>query len=152
MVNIVKFYKNNWALVDKDFLEAIANFFHQKFIYYPLNAISISLIPKVESPVKMKEFRPISCCNVCYKVISKILANRIKPLLPRLVDQNQSAFVQGRCIQDNILLMHNIVRSYQKIGGPSCCAIKVDIMKAFDTCQLELSYVYLNKNEFSQAI
>lgn len=87
----------------------------------------------------MKELRPISYCNVSYKFISKILANRIKPLLPHLVDQNQSACVQGRSIQDNILLMHNLVKSYQKIGGPRCRAIKVDIMKAFDT----VSWSYL---------
>lgn len=94
--------------------------------------MKISLIPKIDSPIKMKDF-PISCCDVCYKIISKITVNRLKPILPLLVDDNQSAFVRGRSIQDNILLMHDLVKAYQKIGGPSGCAIKMDIMKAFDT-------------------
>lgn len=96
----------------------------------------------------MNEFRPISCCNVCYKVISKIIANRIKVFLPHLVDENQSAFIQGRCIQDNILLMHNLVKSYQKIRGPSCCAIKVDIMKAFDTVNWDYLMSILTQMNF----
>lgn len=83
--------------------------------------------------MRMKDFRPISCCNFCYKVISKIIANRIKSFLSFLVDENKSAFVKGRSIQDNILLMHDLVKSYQKTGGPSSCALKADIMKAFDT-------------------
>lgn len=129
----VEFYKSNWTMVGDEFMAAIELFFTQNYLYYPINTTAISLIPKVESLVKMKEFRSICCCNVSYKILSKIIANRIKPLLPQLVDLNQSAFVKDRCIQDNILLMHNLVKSYQKIGGPSCCAIKVDIMKTFDT-------------------
>lgn len=135
----VEFYKLNWSLVGREFTEAIDFFFTQNFLYFPLNTTVISLIPKVACSVKMKEFMPISCCNVSYKVISKIIANRIKPLLPLLVNPNQSAFVKGRSIQDNILLMHSLVRHYQRNGGPPCCAIKVDIMKAFDT----LNWSYL---------
>lgn len=68
----IEFYKSNWDLVGNEFIEAISYFFSQDYIYYPINATAISLIPKVENPFRMKEFRPISCCNVTYKVISKI--------------------------------------------------------------------------------
>lgn len=107
----VEFYKSNWDLVGKDVLDAIGYLFSHNYLYYPLNSTTISFIPKTDSPVKMKDFRPISCCNVSYKIISKILANRIKLLLPFLVDENQSAFVKRRNIQDNILLMHDLVQT-----------------------------------------
>lgn len=80
-----EFYKENWGLVGEQFLDAIQFFFTHDFIYYPMNATAISLIPKVDNPIRMNEFRPISCCNVTYKVISKILVSRLKPLLPDLV-------------------------------------------------------------------
>lgn len=127
------FFKDNWVTIENDFTEAIEYFFKQQFMYYHINATSISLIPKTENPTKMKDFRPISFCNVTYKVITKILANRLKPLLPSLISDNQSAFVKGRTIQSNILLVHELVKNYKKADGPKCCAIKVDIMKAFDT-------------------
>lgn len=109
-------------------------------MYFPANSTAISLIPKVENPISLKQFRPISCCNVIYKVISKILVRRIQPLIPHLVNDNQAAFVKGRTIQNNILLMHEIVESYNRKGGPKCCAVKVNIMKAFDT----VSWTYLD--------
>lgn len=102
-------------------------------MYYPIKCTSIRLTPKIEGPLSIKDFRPISCCNITYKVISKILAIKLKSLPPDLVDENQSTFVKERNIQDNILLMHEIVKNYQKLGVPGRCAIKVDIMKAFDT-------------------
>lgn len=73
----------------------------------------------------MKEIRPIACCNVIYKVISKILCARIS--------QSQSAFVHDRSIADNILLMQEIVRGYHKDRGSPRCAIKVDLQKAYDS-------------------
>lgn len=91
-------------------------------MYYPINATSISLIPKVDNPLMMKDFRPISCCNVTYKVITKILVRRLKPLLPSLISGNQSAFVQGKTIQSNILLIRELVKKlYEAWGTEMLC-------------------------------
>lgn len=77
-----EFYKANWDVLGEEFMDAIEFFFKNDFIYYPVNATTISLIPKVDNPIKTNDFRPVSCCNVTYKVISKVLASRLKPYFP----------------------------------------------------------------------
>lgn len=73
-----------------------------------LNATHIVLIPKVPNPKSTSQFRPISHCNFSYKVLSKVLTNRLKPLLSSLISPMQHAFVWGRQIQDNIGIAHEL--------------------------------------------
>ncbi|GKC34383.1 RNA-directed DNA polymerase, eukaryota, reverse transcriptase zinc-binding domain protein, partial [Tanacetum coccineum] len=98
-----------------------------------INATIISLIPKIPVPNKVSDFRPIPCCNVLYKCISKVLTNRIQKCLGKLISANQSAFIKGRQIQDNILLTQELLKGYERKGGPKRVAFKVDIQKAYDT-------------------
>ncbi|GJU10631.1 hypothetical protein Tco_1133027 [Tanacetum coccineum] len=104
-----------------------------KVLLKELNHTIIALIPKVAIPLKINDYRPISCCNVLFKCISKIISNRIKDNLIGLVSLNQSAFVPGRRISDNILLTQELMHNYHLDRGPPRCAFKVDIQKAYDT-------------------
>jgi hypothetical protein len=90
-----------------------------------MNATSISLIPKVANPTRLTDFRPISCCNTVYKCIAKILAGRIKVVLPSLVGPYQTAFISRRRISDNILLSQELMKGYHKSTGPARCAMKL---------------------------
>lgn len=98
----------------------------------------------------MKDYRPISCCNVIYKVISKIIANRLKDILPQFVAANQSAFVSERLLIENILLATKIVNDYHKESISSRCTIKIDISKAFDSVQWSFLLNVLNSLNFPQ--
>ena len=81
----------------------------------------------------MKDYRPISLCNVCYKVVSKILVERLKCLLPSLISQEQSAFISDRAILDNVLIAQEILYSMgNKREGKNLMAIKIDMKRAYD--------------------
>lgn len=77
----------------------------KKSIFPSLNATFLALIPKSEAVESPDQFQPISLCNVIYKIISKILANHLKPLFPLLISANQIGYVEGRKIMDNIILI-----------------------------------------------
>ncbi|GKA63930.1 sodium/hydrogen exchanger 6 [Tanacetum coccineum] len=109
-----------------------AAFFVNSKLLKELNHTIISLIPKVTTPARINDYRPISCCNVLYKCISKIIVNRNKEGLGDLVSKNQSAFFLGRKILDNILLTQELMRNYHRRSGPPRCDFKVDIQKAYD--------------------
>lgn len=129
----VNFFLHCWDTIGHDFTEAIHSFFNCGHLPSGVNSTAIALIQKIVNPSYMSNFRPISCCNTIYKCIVKILANRLKCVLPSLIDHAQSAFIAGRSISDNIFLAQELFRNYHRLSGPARYALKIDIRKAFDT-------------------
>lgn len=127
------FFKSAWSIVGKDFTAAVHHFFLRKHLPRCVNATRIALVPKKENPNHLDDFRPISCCNVIYKCISKILVSRLQVGLLQIISPEQTAFIAGRSISDAIHLTQDLMHNYHLDGGPARCAIKVDLRKAFDT-------------------
>ena len=128
------FYQSYWHVVGSDVSTAVLSCLNSGKIPSSLNHTYVTLIPKTKNPKRVMEYRPISFCNVIYKLISKVLANRLKKVLPNVIFDTQSAFVPGRLIMNNILIafetlhhMHN-----QRIGKVGSMALKLDMSKAYD--------------------
>ncbi|GKE56684.1 putative RNA-directed DNA polymerase, eukaryota, reverse transcriptase zinc-binding domain protein, partial [Tanacetum coccineum] len=138
-VYTLMFLKKGRDVVGADVCKAIHDLFSNGKLLNEINHTFMTLIPKIATPQKVNDYRPISCCNVIYKCISKIITNRIK----EVVSENQSAFVLGRRFSDNILLTQELMHNYHLKRGSPRCAFKVDIQKAYDTVDwrfLELSF------------
>ena len=113
------FYKKFWHIIGNEVTDAVLDFFHTGHMVPDINYTHIVLIPKVKKPEKMVDFRPISLGNVIYKIISKVLANRLKLILPQIISPTQSAFVLGRLITDKVLVAYKTLHAMhiRKRGG-----------------------------------
>ena len=115
------------------------------------NDTTIVLIPKVNDPTLVSQFQPISLRNAVYKVISKMLANRLREILSDVISENQSAFVPGRLITDNILVDYeSIHRMKKKQGKKGLCAVKLDMHKAYDRVEWSFLEKMMIKMGFDQ--
>jgi hypothetical protein len=133
MVLMQLFYKSAWPWIKDDVLKVVTDFYSSKSLHPDINQTYITLILKKTQPTIPQDFRPISLCNVIYKIISKSLANRIKPHLPNCIHQGQSAFVSSRNISSNIITTQNIIHSFHlKSWNSQVFILEIDLAKAFD--------------------
>ena len=133
------FYQKHWDIIGQDIGRVVIDFLNNGELtsregLETINQTNLVLIPKKQSPSSAKDFRPISLCNVIYKIISKVLVNRLKCWLPQIIDENQCAFVPGRMIFDNIIVAHETLHAMQKRrhGKHGSLAVKLDMSKAYD--------------------
>lgn len=130
-----KFFQYFWPMLGNDVVQACQGVLNQKTGWpAAFNETIVVLIPKCSSPKGMGDLRPISLCNVVYKVISKALANRMQSILCKCISISQSAFVPNRLISDNILIASEILHFLRKKskGSTGFLAAKLDLSKAYD--------------------
>ena len=135
------FFQRNWELCGGEISEVVLQVLRGEDDPAIINNTCIVLIPKVDSPEELGQFRPISLCNVIYKIASKVMANRLKLILPEIISEEQSAFVPGRLITGNIIIAYECMHfmKQKRARDNRFCALKLDIRKAYD--RVEWSYL-----------
>jgi ribonuclease HI/exonuclease III len=142
-----RFYTACWDIVKKDLVKMVRKSQNCSKIGGSTNSSFLALIPKEKGAQSFARFRPISLCNTGYKIITKVIANRIKKVLPRIIPENQGGFIQGRQIQDNIILVQEAIHSscQRKEKG---MLIKLDLANAFDRVRLNFLFAVMFKMGF----
>eukprot|EP00253_Pinus_taeda_P008823 PITA_08823 len=127
----VAFFRNHWDIIKKQYVKMVKNIFKKHKMGEITKSSHLVLIPKDPNPHSFECFRPISLCNVSYKIVTKILSNRLKKLLPYLISENQGGFVPKRQITDNVILIQESIHSSinRKERG---MIIKLDMENTFD--------------------
>jgi hypothetical protein len=128
------FFKKIWDLIGPRAKNEIIQVLNGAAMPTGWNDTTVVLIPKVKDPKSLKELRLISLCNVLYKIISKVLAGWLKGILDEIISSNQSAFVLGRLISDNILVAYEVTHflKNKRRGNDGYLAMKLDMSKVYD--------------------
>ena len=128
------FFHDNWPIVGDEVCQAIFTSLNSRILNTDLNFTYIAFIPKKQNASVVSDFRPISLCNVLYMIISKVLANRLKEILPKIISATQSAFILGRFITDNILAAYETLHTIHSrmYGKKEYMTVKLNMSKAYD--------------------
>jgi len=146
------FYQHFWTLCNDDIFKECCEWLDTGQFPPDLNITNIALIPKGSSQVSMKDWRPIALCNFLYKIISKVLANRLKNVLSQCISDNQSAFVPGCSILDNAMVAIEVLyfMKAKTRGEDRYVALKLDISKVYDRMDWNYLMAVLHKMGFNQ--
>ena len=135
------FYQSFWDIIGDDVTAEVGNFFTSNTLDGRYNETHVRLIPKTRGAKAVADYRPIALCNTHYKIIAKVLTSRLQPVLQAIISSNQSAFVKGRAIPDNVLITHEVLHCLRTSGAKVRCsmAVKTDMSKAYD--RIEWSFL-----------
>ena len=128
------FFQKFWDVIGGDVVYMVIKWWRDLIDLKNVNKTCISLIPKCNEPKHLTDFRPISCCNVIYKIVSQTMANRLKGLLDQIISINLSAFIPDRLITNNALLTFEAFHSMKRRpnGRNNSLSLKLDMSKAYD--------------------
>ena len=144
-----KFIKEMWDVIKEEIYESVMEFFVDGRTVRHLNVTWVTLIPKVENPTSIEDYRPISMVGAIDKIIAKILYSRLKEVTTHLIDEFQSAFVMNRQILDGVLIANESIRWLKKKKIPGTL-IKLDFQKAYDSVNCSFLELVMEKLGFGQ--
>ena len=128
----VAFWQNCWEIVKEDVLDMFKEFYDQNSFIKSLNHTFLVLIPKKGGAEDLGDYRPISLLGGLYKLLAKVLANRLKKIIGKVISPDQNAFIKGKQILDGSLIANEVIDSWQKRGEKGLIC-KLDIEKAYDS-------------------
>ncbi|KAH9723191.1 reverse transcriptase domain-containing protein [Citrus sinensis] len=128
------FFQKHWKFVRNGMISTCLNVLNEQGNPSTLNHTFIALIPKIANPRKVSDYRPISLCNVIYRVVAKAIANRMKPILSQIISPMQSVLIPNRLITDNVIIGYECLNKIRHSKGKKngLVALKLDISKAYD--------------------
>lgn len=116
------FYQDYWDILRDSLCNLVKEIFEEPSRIHGLNETNVVLIPKFDDSSTMKDFRPISLCNVSYTIVTKIISNRLRRILPKLIGNHQSSFIPGRQTSDNVIITQEIIHeSQERTRGMARC-------------------------------
>ncbi|KAA3455485.1 reverse transcriptase [Gossypium australe] len=123
------FFQRYWHIVGKDVTKFCLGILNTDQGFEQLNSTDIVLIPKTQNPINLSSFRPISLCSVLYKIVTKVVVNRLQEVIGECIDRAQSAFIPGRLISDNVLIAYEILHTFRKkrTGKKGYMVVKLDM-------------------------
>ena len=144
------FYQHSWPLIRNEVCLAVLDYLNNSIFDTSINDTFITLIPKVKDPTRITEYMPINLCNVLYKLIAKVLDNRLKKVLPHIISPNQSAFIPGHLILDNVLVAFEALHTMDTcmIGRKGYMALKLDMRKAYNWVEWDFLEAIMTKLGF----
>ncbi|XP_058734104.1 uncharacterized protein LOC131605811 [Vicia villosa] len=137
------------AYVKEDIFNYVCDFYTNANLPKAVSSSFLALIPKVSNPRNLSEFRPICLVGCLYKIIAKVLANRLKRVVDKLISKTQTAFIPGRHIQDGMVVLNEVV-DFAKRNKRSCLVLKVDFEKAYDNVNWSFLLYMLSRFGFGE--
>jgi len=141
------FIKANWETLKEDVMGVVHSFHETGILPKGCNASFIALVPKVKDPTTIDQYKPISLVGAMYKIITKVMSNQIKTVLPMVIDENQSAFMQGRGLLESVLVANEVIEDVRRRRRRGVF-LKVDFEKAYDSVRWSFLLDMLNRLGF----
>ncbi|KAI0488396.1 hypothetical protein KFK09_028227 [Dendrobium nobile] len=142
------FYKTGWHIIGPLVCKAIRFFFLKGYLPSGIKATALAIIPKHCNATSISDYRPISLCNTLYKIIAKVIAGRLNPIMPLIVKDTQASFVKSRVSTDSILFAIDILSLVNKRGVGNMFCAKIDIKKAFDSVSRDFLLAHMIQKGF----
>jgi hypothetical protein len=146
------FYQKIWGIVGDRVTKACLGILNHGQPISEINDTILTLIPKVDKADKFSDFRPISLCNVMYKIVSRCLVWRMKGFMEKIISENQWAFVGGRQIFDNVMVCFEGIHTMKRgrFSNEGCAALKIDMAKAYDRVEWSFLEAMMRKLGFDE--